>query len=306
MSGFSNSKYCFRRAGGTSPTLGLAQSFWALTQRDISIEKSLESACSEGFEYFEAGLREERLAQIAAILKTFPVKLIAQGWATTAEDAAAFLGRAAELHAIAINMHLGHAYMTVPEASDLIADVQLQAHNYGIPLLVETHRGRLTQDLFRMTEVLSLVPDTVITLDASHYLVAGETLGGSEDLFHAHINPLLARTGLIHGRISNGQSIQVPADGPFAFRSVTQSLWQQAMQLWLAEAPSDALLIFEPELGPPPYAFLNADGEEMFNRTAETLPLIQLARDTWAAAAANHARRADADWQLLTGPDNEQ
>lgn len=282
-----NSKYCFRRSGGTVPTLGLAQSFWALTQREVPLPQALEDACSEGFEFFEVGLREDRLSQTKDLLNRFPLTLIAQGWATSAKEAAIFLQRAANFNAIALNMHLGHAYMTTSEAVDLVGDVQRQADAHGIPLLLETHRGRLTQDLFRTTELLTRLPKTVITLDASHYIVAGETFGGSEDLFHAHVAPLLARTALIHGRISNGQSIQVSSEDAFALTSVIQSLWQKAMQLWLTDAPDDGIFLFQPELGPPPYAYLNSNGTETFNRTTETHTLTKLARQSWAAAHAS-------------------
>ena len=280
----SNTKYCFRKPGATTPALGLAQSFWALTRREIPIETSLEEACREGFEYFEVGLSEDRLAETKALLDRFPLKLIAQGWAPSAGEATVFFQRAAELGAIALNLHLGHAYLTTNEAVDMIGQVQRQAEAYGIPLLLETHRGRLTQDLFRTVELLARIPEMVITLDLSHYIVASENLGGPEELFRAHITPLLARAALIHGRISNGQASQVRVDDAFAFTSVTQSLWRQAMKLWLAGAPADAVLIFEPELGPPPYAFLDPNGAETFSRTAETRRLTQLAREAWAAA----------------------
>ena len=68
---------------------------------------------------------------------------------------------------------------------------RVQSEVFGIPVFLETHRGRLTQDLFRTTELLVHFPDIVVTLDLSHYVVAGETLGGSEELFCAHVMPLL-------------------------------------------------------------------------------------------------------------------
>ena len=105
-----------------------------------------------------------------------------------------------------------------------------------------------------------------------------------EDLFRAHLAPLLARTALIHGRISNGQSIQVSTEDRFAFTPLIQSLWRKAMNLWLTDAPGDAVFIFEPELGPPPYSYLDSHGAETFNRASESRSLTQFAREAWAAA----------------------
>jgi len=283
---FLNSKYCFRLPGRTAPALALSQSYWALTQREISISESLEAACKEGYEYFEAGLSEDRMEEIASLLKRFPLKLIAQGWTNTAAEAATFMQRAVSLGAVAFNLHLGHAFLSASQAAEMVAEAQQRAASLGLPLLIETHRGRLTQDLFRTSELVAANPSINITLDVSHYIVASENLGGDEALFRVHMAPLLARTALIHGRISNGQSAQVLAESPLAFTAVTQSFWKEAMRLWLRDAPADAVLVFVPELGPPPYAYLLRDGAETFCRTAETRTLVELARQAWAQATA--------------------
>ncbi len=281
-----NSKYCFRQPGRTAPALALSQSYWALTQREIPISDSLETACKEGYEYFEAGLSEDRLSEIEALLKRFPLKLIAQGWANTIAETIPFMRRAVSLGAVAFNLHLGHAFLSAAEAAALAAEAQAHASALGLPLLLETHRGRMTQDLFRTSELVRHNPSINITLDVSHYIVASESLGGDEALFRKHMEPLLERTGLIHGRISNGQSAQVLAEAPLAFTEVTQSFWREAMQLWSRNAPSDAVLVFTPELGPPPYAYLLRDGAETFSRTNETHTLVELARQAWAQAMA--------------------
>src|SRR5579862_4700849 len=258
----SMAKYCFRSPGGTAPGLAFSQSLWALIGRESRIELSLEQACHEGFTYIEVGLREDRLSVTEALLKKFPLKLIAQGWATTLSEAVLFFARASQLGAVALNLHLGHAYMPLREAVSLIGHVQRQAESFGVPLLLETHRGHLTQDLFRTAELLQYLPEAAIALDVSHYIVAGERLGGSEQLFQKHMFPLLKRTALVHGRISNGQSVQVSIHDPFASIATIESLWSRAMRFWLADAPPDAEFVFEPELGPPPYAYLDMSGAE--------------------------------------------
>ena len=212
----SSPRYCFRNPSATGPALAFAQSLWALGQRELPIADALEHAVAEGYEYLEVGMHEETLAETGNLLRNFPLKLIAQGWATSAQQATIFFRRAEDLGAQALNMHLGHAYMTINEAVDLVGAVQHQADSSGICLLVETHRGRLTQDLFRTFELLGQMPGLAITLDVSHFLVAGESLGGHEHLFWKYLEPVLAQTALIHGRISNGEAVQVPSDDRFA------------------------------------------------------------------------------------------
>lgn len=279
------SKYIFRQSATAAPSLGLAESFWALSKRADSISDALKDAVSDGCGYLEVGLREERLDETRSLLNHFQLRLIAQGWARTAEDAVVYLQRAVDLRAAALNLQLGHAYLSLQEAVDLIGEVQRASDTYGIPLLLETHRGCLTQDLFRTSELLAACPETIMALDLSHYILAAETLSGSEELFHRYLAPVLARTALIHGRISNGQVIQVAANSVDDETFLT--VWQRTMRLWLEDAPAGAVFIFEPELGPPPYAILARDGVEISDRAKQSRTLIRFARNAWARATAN-------------------
>ncbi|SDF38840.1 sugar phosphate isomerase/epimerase family protein [Terriglobus roseus] len=276
-------RYLFRNANQASPRLAFAQSYWALQEREQSIEESLERACASGFEYLEAGLRDERMAPLRSILKRMPLTLIAQGWASTVQEATVFFQRAVELGAVAMNLHLGHAYLKDEDALRMVDEAYALSERFNLPLVLETHRGRLTQDLHRTRMLMQQRPHVRIALDVSHYLVAGETLGGNATEFYAALAPLLQATKLIHGRISNGQQIQVSTAHVDAV-GFTKSIWQQAMAAWLSDAPQDAVLIFEPELGPPPYAYLDEDCAETFSRSGQTNELVRLAREAWDAA----------------------
>lgn len=276
-------RYLFRHsASHNGPRLALAQSYWALRGRDVSIEDSLARYCKFGFEFLEAGLREDRMTPLRTILRTLPLALIAQGWATTIQEASIFFERAVELNAVAMNLHLGHAYLDDAECERLVDEAYALAEANRLPLMLETHRGRATQDLYRTSTLIQRRPDTRIVLDVSHYLVAGETVGGDPALFDSSLEPLLQVTEMIHGRVSNGQQIQVSIADEGAV-ALTKSIWERAMTAWLADAPPDAVLVFEPELGPPPYAYLAKEGET-YSRDAETDGLIRIARDAWDAA----------------------
>jgi len=280
------SRYLFRDSSNTAgPRLALAQSYWALQEREISIEDALARSCEEGFEYLEAGLREDRMARLRAILRALPLKFIAQGWASTVEDAIPFFERAIELNAVAMNLHLGHAYLHEGGRERLVDEAYTLAERYKLPLMLETHRGRCTQDLHATCALIRRRPVISIALDVSHYLVAGEMFGGDVTRFNVSLGPLFEATELIHGRISNGQQIQVSVADTQSVAQ-TQSIWEGAMAAWLANAPSDAIFVFEPELGPPPYAYL-VGGVEIYSRTAETVNLVNLAREAWVRARKN-------------------
>ncbi len=276
-------RYLFRDTSNhAGPRLALAQSYWALQERETSIEDALAHAYANGFEYLEAGLREDRMAPLRAILKTHPLKLIAQGWTPTLEGAIPFFERAIELNAVAMNLHLGDAYLHDVESERLVDGAYALAESYKLPLMLETHRGRVTQDLYKTSALMQRRSDTRIVLDVSHYLVAGENFGGDVTKFNVSLGPLLEATEMIHGRISNGQQIQVSVSDTESV-ALTQSIWENAMTVWLANAPRDAVFVFEPELGPPPYAYL-AHGVETYSRTEETDSLVLLAREAWNLA----------------------
>lgn len=282
-----NPRYFLRSSGQSTPTLSLAESFWALQNRDLSISDSIERSIEDGVGYFEVGLRPERVEETRRLVSRFGLSLIAQGWVATVPEAIIYFQRAAGLNAVALNLQLGHAHMSSNEASDLFEQIRQYSQGLGILLLIETHRGRATQDLYRTAQGVRHCSGIAITLDISQYVVAGETLGGDEELFRQNLLPLLDRTALIHGRISDGQAIQVYVDAssePAA--EFFQTIWQKAMESWLADAPADAVFIFEPELGPVPYAFTTPSGEETFSRTEQSRVLISMARNAWASALA--------------------
>ncbi len=287
-----NFDYPFRLTGASEPELAFAASFWALSGRSTPIEQGVQEACEAGCSFLEVGLRAERLGLVKELLDRFPLQLVAQGFANTIEEAAVYFQRALDLGSVAINLHLGHAYLSAQEAEGLVDAAYEMANSLGLPMLLETHRGRLTQDLFRTSALLDARPHTSLALDVSHYLVAGETLGGSEVLFRQHIQPLLRQTRMIHGRISNGQSIQVHSMDAFSFKALTEELWTEAMSLWLENAPAGAVLIFEPELGPPPYAFVDpATRGEVLDRTEQSRELKAIAFRAWDAAKNINARK---------------
>ncbi len=263
--------------------------FGALSEMALPVEELLEIAVGESTEYLEVGLREERLAETARLLGTLQSKTNCSGVASTAADASIYIERAMDLGAVAINLHLGHAYMSEIECVELLSLVQEQAEHRNIPLLVETHRGRMTQDLYRTSHWISRCQGACITLDVSHYIVAGEGLGGHEEDFFEHLDPLLQRTALIHGRISNGQTIQVSDENRnnTALRAITLNIWRQAMECWLRSAPDDGVFVFEPELGPPPYAWTTVSGNEMFSRIVQSRRLVEAARECWNLALSS-------------------
>jgi hypothetical protein len=164
----------------------------------------------------------------------------------------------------------------------------------GIPLFIETHRGTITQDLLRTIAYGSQVPRLRYTLDASHYVVAGEvTQPRSTPHFAAALAEIIRRTASIHARVSNGEQVQVDiGDGTGTLVETYRDWWMSAYRHWLAEALPGDFFPFVCELGPAPYAITAPRGiavpagTELSDRFAQALVFKRIAEAIGAAAGS--------------------
>jgi sugar phosphate isomerase/epimerase len=162
----------------------------------------------------------------------------------------------------------------------------------GMPLFIETHRGTVTQDLLRTVEYGRQVPRMRYTLDASHYVVAGEvTQPDRAPRFAKALSEIIRRSSSIHARVSNGEQVQVDiGDGIGALVAPYVTWWTAAYRGWLAEAAPGDFFPFVCELGPAPYAITVPTGSslpagaELSDRFAQALVLKRIAEEIRAGA----------------------
>ena len=270
------------------PRLALAHSFWALGQMPEPPEHYVQQLRARGFEMIEVGLRSPNIELAQRCRHEYGLTIIGQGWALTADEAKPYIEEAQRLDAWALNMHLGHAYMAARDAADLADGCRKLADAAGLVLLIETHRGRITQDLYRTAEWLTLSPDARITLDLSHYVVAGEGSGGWDAGFRRYLQPIIDRTSMIHARVSDRECVQsdIGPNGQCPIVDRFLEAWTRVMRSWRGRARAGDMFVFEAELGPPPYAQTDLDGRQISDRWTQSLVLADLGRRAWDAAAA--------------------
>ena len=83
------------------------------------------------------------------------------------------------------------------------------ADQAGVAVHVETHRDRMTTDLFFTLQLLDWLPDLRLTADVSHYLVGREFAWPVDEVNHALIHRILDNSWGIHGRIASREQVQV-------------------------------------------------------------------------------------------------
>ena len=275
------------------PRLVVYAHTWALLelprlphQRSWSYEEAIERVIEAGYQGVQG--EPERAAGILAR----GLRFAAGGRANTVAEVAALIDRASAEGAEALTLHLGWGNENDAEADALVAAVLNGAARRALPVYVETHRATVVQDLWRTTRLIERIPGIRFNGDYSHYYCASEVPYRGFAGFAEQLRPVLERTCFFHGRVSNGQAMQVSIEDTEHAGHLEhfKALWRSAMAEWRRVARPGDLLPFVPELGPPSsgYAITCPDQQggrrELSDRWAEMLRLKAIAEDCFRRA----------------------
>jgi hypothetical protein len=273
----------------------VVQAMWGMKQypsakNEWSIEKQLEEIKRADFDAIDLDVpyvvgKEEYWKNL---LSKFDLKMGVQGpFVHSIEDLDHCVQVMLQMQAPYLDAQVGNYFIPEKEALSLLKKLADQATSHEIALLVQTHRGRVTQDLQRTVNFVKAIPNLRLNLDLSHYFVSCEM--GLEELSKEALEAfdvLLRRTAMIDGRVSNGHQVQIDigAQGESVYLKHYLKLWKQAMKYWLADAGPGDVFIFRPELGPPNYSILGLDGREISDRFAQAKIFAEIGRRLWKEA----------------------
>ena len=278
------------------PRLQLVQNLWGLsaypTARDEwPLERKLAEIRAAGFDAFDVWVgdaREEDLARWEAGARASGLRIGVEFGPTRAEDADAAIAAAKRLGSVYLDAHAASYFTPEAEAEALLRGLVERCRAAGMPLVIQTHRGRVTQDLLRTVGYAQRIPDLRFDVDFSHYIVAGEMGGEFSKEAAAALFVLTDRAIMLDGRVSNGEQVQVDLANPVYARHVerTAVMWKLVMVRWLKYAARGDVFPFRVELGPPDYAILGADGREITDRWEQQKTLKALVERLWNEAVA--------------------
>ncbi|MBB4477800.1 hypothetical protein GGE46_000341 [Rhizobium etli] len=94
------------------------------------------------------------------------------------------------------------------------------AEDAGIPVFIETHRDRMTTDLFFTLDLLDRRPELPLLADLSHFLVGREFAFPVDEENHAHIRRILRNARAFHGRVASREDRNYLSAPPALGRSL--------------------------------------------------------------------------------------
>jgi sugar phosphate isomerase/epimerase len=281
-----------------APRLRVGHTLWGLRglpmnaeidgKPEWTIDEKFARCKAAGFESIECSMNsinDQNEQEIREALRRHDLKAIIGHHPFSIEETQTAVDTAVRWGADFVVDQAASAFTPLAEVVDLVNEGRRIANKAGIPLFVEVHRNNFTETIPQTLQLLEAAPNVRITGDFSHFVVVGEFYGWEDEGAADKMDAILRRVSHLHGRISNGEAVQVDVgDGSGQTAQFFVEIWSRAMRYWLAEAEPGDVFQFSSELGPPRYAITLPDGREFSDRWEQSLVIKKLAQQAWQKA----------------------
>jgi hypothetical protein len=284
----------------TMQKLLVFQSLWAMERRhtdgvERTLEENLEMIRAAGYDGVSFSLSaphtpagQAHARRVATLARELGLATEWQCFPKTVDDLKPVLDLASgfELHHLDIQPDVRPRELK--EAVRLVDGWRRLITQVDVDVLIETHRDRLTTDLYATLDLLDCFPDLRLLGDLSHFLVGREFAWPVSDENHAYMHRILDHSWAFHGRVASREQVQIEVS--FACHQPWVELfkgwWRHGFRSWRQRAGADDTLAFVCELGPKPYAIVGADGNDLSDRWQDALLLRRIAQELWAEVSA--------------------
>lgn len=278
----------FNDGSRNAPRLRVHHALWSLIKLPLNseVEWTLDEKFARvddaGFEGVECWLDDSNEHEVKDALDRHGLRLVLGHRPFSVDDTRKAVERAVRLGADFLFAQPANAFMPIGQVVEMLREGTRIAQDAGLPMWVETHRNNFTENLSQTLQLIEALPEVRFTADLSHFVVGGEFYGWPEEGAAERMMPVLQRTSHAHGRVSNGEAVQVDVgDGSGQTAQFFVELWSIAMRHWLDGAGPGDVFPFASELGPPRYAITLPDGREFSDRWQQSLVMKQLAEQAW-------------------------
>ena len=283
--------------------LEVFQSLWAMELRqpgkpERSAEENFAMVAEAGYHGICLDPAVAEIPQTLALQPLFEkygLKCMINAFPYTVEEMRPILQAAKTMNACHVNAIGGVMPLRIADGVPVVRRWMEDADEANIPLLFETHRDSLLNDLHYTLQLMDAVPEMRLCADLSHFVVDREMRIPLREIDREHVSAVLRRSDCFQGRVANREQVQVQIDFPQHQPWVEQfrAWWRDGMSMWRERSSNDATLVFLCELGPPAYAITDARGAELSDRWQEALTIRGWVEAIWADLQ-NHASGCDA------------
>ena len=267
------------------------QSLWAMERRhtdgiERSLETNVEMIANAGFDGL-ASIWTERAQARRVTELVAPHGLVVEGlcFPKSVDDLKPVLEIASEFKIHHLNVQPNVRPRRIEDCIPFLEGWRRLAEEVDFPVYFETHRDRMTTDLYFTLDLLECFPDLPLLADLSHFLVGREFEWPISAENHALVHRILDNSWAFHGRVASREQVQIEISFPHhaMWVGLFRDWWTYGFRSWQQRAGANATLSFTSELGPSPYAITGADGNDLADRWQDSLLMRDLARDIWAS-----------------------
>lgn len=266
------------------------QSLWAMERRhtdgfERSLEENVRMILDAGFGGVSGHCTDrDAVRRLAGLLHGQDVAIEGQAFPKTVDDLKPVLEIAAEFGVRHIDLQPDVRLRRVEACLPLLEGWLRLGQEAGIPVLIETHRDRMTTDLFFTLDLLDRMPGLPLIADLSHILVGREFSWPVSAEDQATVHRILDASHAFHGRVGTREQVQVEISFPHHRPWVDLFLdwWSYGFRSLRQRSAGAADICFTCELGPKPYAITGRDGNDTTDRWSESLELKRLVEELHA------------------------
>lgn len=271
----------------------ILQSMWAMERRHTDgVERSLEEntrlILEAGFDGVSMSFTDAGAARrLGALLRPLGKAIEAQCFPASVDALGPTLELCTQVGVHHLDIQPDVRPRRLADCIPLIEGWRRLAEQVDFPVYIETHRDRMTTDLYFTLDLLDRFPDLRLVGDLSHFLVGREFPLPIPAESQAQMRRIIDQCWAFHGRVASREQVQVEISFPHhrVWLDVFLDWWRYGFASWRRRAGPEESLAFVCELGPKPYAITGRDGNDTTDRWAEALMLRDAVRSLWAAPA---------------------
>ena len=269
------------------------QSLWAMERRhtdgfERSLESNVEMILNADYDGVSGDFSNLNSAQrISSLVRPSGKHVEGMCFPNSVDELKPTLEYATKFGVHHINLQPNVKPRRLRDCMPFLEGWQRLAEQVDFPIYVETHRDRMTTDLFFTLDILDRLPDLKLLGDLSHFLVGREFAWPVSQEDHRSIYRILDNCWAFHGRVASREQVQIELSFPHhkMWLDLFLEWWTYGFQSWRRRSTANATLAFTCELGPKPYAITGRDGNDTTDRWEEALLLREHVREAWNRVA---------------------